>query len=100
MDDFLERFEVLGGKMKPVLKGETPAEKLDTIRKELLVEGDKESQKESVTRKTRTKGEEYVPWVEEKDDKERWDCETILCEWADTEDAKSACSDCDGNSYL
>jgi protein LTV1 len=43
MDDFLERFEVLGGKMKPVMSGKTAVEKLDTLRTELLGPNDPDS---------------------------------------------------------
>ncbi|KAJ3559000.1 hypothetical protein NM688_g602 [Phlebia brevispora] len=35
MNEFLDNYEILGGKMKPVLPGETPAEKLETMRKAL-----------------------------------------------------------------
>ncbi|OAV89647.1 hypothetical protein PTTG_28623 [Puccinia triticina 1-1 BBBD Race 1] len=36
MDDFLGRLKVLGGKMKPVMAGNSPLDKLDTLRSELL----------------------------------------------------------------
>ncbi|OAV99228.1 hypothetical protein PTTG_06843 [Puccinia triticina 1-1 BBBD Race 1] len=36
MDNFLGRFEVLGGKMKPVMASNSPLDKLDTLRSELL----------------------------------------------------------------
>ncbi|WAQ88632.1 hypothetical protein PtA15_10A51 [Puccinia triticina] len=36
MDDFLGLFEVLGGKMKPVMAGNSPLNKLNTLRSELL----------------------------------------------------------------
>jgi protein LTV1 len=79
MDDFLSHFEVLGGKMKPVLPGDTPAEKLDTIRKELIVDEFNESRKGYEGRKRKTKEVEYLT-VKPEDEKERWDVETVLCE--------------------
>ena len=35
MDDFLENYEILGGKMRPVLEGATGADKLATFRRAL-----------------------------------------------------------------
>ncbi|KAH9929688.1 Low temperature viability protein-domain-containing protein [Fomitopsis serialis] len=55
MHEFLDNYEILGGKMRHVLHGDTAAEKLDTIRKAF--------------------GGAHV------DEKQgRWDCETILSE--------------------
>ena len=70
MNEFLDNYEVLGGKMLPVLPGETPVEKLDVIRKGLgevkIRHQDEESDDDIV-----------MPLdVDEKAD--RWDCETIL----------------------
>lgn len=72
MNEFLDNYEVLGGKMLPVLPGETPVEKLDVIRKGLgevkIRDQDEESEGE---------GDILMPLdVDEKAD--RWDCETIL----------------------
>ncbi|KAI5475775.1 low temperature viability protein [Pseudohyphozyma bogoriensis] len=96
MDDFLSRYEVLGGKMRHVLEGETPAGKLEKIRRELAsldIEGgeegetpeeaarrkEKESILEAVERQLREeeKGGGKIPMPEEKM-KDRWDCETVL----------------------
>lgn len=73
MDDFLDNYEVLGRKMKPVLPGDTGAEKLDTLRRALgqdervRVSCDEEEEEEDV----------LMPF-ESEDKKDRWDCETIL----------------------
>lgn len=75
MNEFLDQFEILGGKMKPVLAGETGAEKLETLRKELgqgvlrTNDGDGDGEEDE-------DGDILMPL--EKDEKERWDCETIL----------------------
>ncbi|KAI9627033.1 hypothetical protein KEM48_010077 [Puccinia striiformis f. sp. tritici PST-130] len=36
MDEFLDKYEVIGGKMKPVMEGKTAIDKLDTLRTQLL----------------------------------------------------------------
>lgn len=70
MNEFLGEYEILGGKMKPKLEGDTNIEKLDTIRRAL--------------------GPVTIRDYDEKDDgdipipvdidevKDTWDCETIL----------------------
>ena len=104
MDDFLSRYEVLGGKIRPVLEPtagvEGGAGKLDRIRRELAsfemgdvaVEGEdpvttarrreKEKILEAVDRQereyeSRKGGKIRLDWEKPK---ERWDCETVLSE--------------------
>ena len=73
MDDFLDNYEVFGGKMHPVLPGESTADKLGTIRKSLKEIGhDPYAQLEEDENSDDT----LEDLVEEKRD--RWDCETIL----------------------
>lgn len=101
MDEFLDRFEVLGGKMKPVLPGKTPNEKLETMRNALLTSQDadesermlmkekillklKEEQAshlESEDRETRVERMVYRP--DELENK--WDCQTILTTYSNLE---------------
>lgn len=72
MEDFLNNYEVLGGKMKPVLPGDNAVDKLETMRRALgadhhiqdLVSDDDESASD----------------IEETED-QLWDCETILSPW-------------------
>ena len=70
MNEFLDEYEILGGKMKPRLEGDTNIEKLDTIRKALG----------PVTiRDYDEKDDEDIPIPVDIDDvKDTWDCETIL----------------------
>lgn len=74
MDDFLDNYELLGRKMKPVMPGETGAEKLDTLRRAMgrdervRVAGEGEEDED----------EEILMPFENEDKKDRWDCETIL----------------------
>lgn len=80
MDEFLEQFEILGGKMKPILPGETGTEKLDTLRRELgqavLRDHDGDSEDDD---------DDDVLMPLERDEKERWDCETILTTYSNLE---------------
>ncbi|KAK4702694.1 protein LTV1, partial [Phenoliferia sp. Uapishka_3] len=101
LDDFLSRYEVLGGKMRPVLEGtpgvEGNAGKLDRIRRELgkldindvVEEGEdaemaarrREKNKilEAVERQEREEGsrKDKIRMYTERP-KEKWDCETVL----------------------
>lgn len=79
MNDFLDKYEVLGGKMRPSLGGSaaTPADKLELVRRALgearikeRKEGDEESDEEPMP-EPRVVGE----------NKEKWDAETILSEY-------------------
>lgn len=100
MDDFLSRYEVLGGKMRHVLEPTTGVEgnagKLDRIRKELASldlgeaeEGEDPEKASKRLEKARILAAVERQWKEEvgrKDKirmdwekpKERWDCETVL----------------------
>ncbi len=80
MDDFLDRYELVGGKMRPVLEGSTGLEKLETLRN-AIVDDD---------RREVMLGEEMGLGVEEDHDEamplpsivgvdeDRWDVETVL----------------------
>ena len=100
MDEFLSRYEVLGGKMRPVLEPtageEGGAGKLDRIRRELASldigeeeEGEdpektarrkeKERILEAVDRQEReASGKKDRIRIDWEKPKERWDCETVL----------------------
>lgn len=86
MDDFLEKYEVLGGKLRPQMEGKTPAGKLEFMRNELakmqVLDAVKRQEREasSKKRKGRTDGQEEI-WLDDEAEKEaKWDCETILSE--------------------
>lgn len=71
MNEFLDNYEILGGKLRHVLPGETGADKLDAIRKGLgaatLRDQDGDSEEDDI----------MMPLdIDER--KDRWDCETIL----------------------
>ncbi|KAK7686584.1 hypothetical protein QCA50_010184 [Cerrena zonata] len=79
MNEFLDNYEILGGKMRPVLAGDTATEKLDTIRKALGevkirdVQSDEEDDNDIL-----------MP-LDVDDKKDRWDCETILTTYSNLE---------------
>ncbi|KAI0660529.1 Low temperature viability protein-domain-containing protein [Cubamyces menziesii] len=78
MDEFLEKYEVISGKMRPVLPG-TATEKLDTIRKalgEAKIRDDAESEPED---------DDILMPLDIDDKKDRWDCETILTTYSNLE---------------
>jgi len=80
MDDFMDNYELLGRKLKPVLPGDSGPEKLETLRRAM-------GQDERVRIRSADDDDE-----EELDDEQlfaeygatekedRWDCETILSE--------------------
>ncbi|KAL5534023.1 hypothetical protein ACEPAG_483 [Sanghuangporus baumii] len=82
MDDFLDNYEILGGKMRPVLPGETVVEKLGTIRQSLKEIG---YDAHALLREEEDVSDDdaFENIVEEK--KEQWDCETILSTYSNLE---------------
>ncbi|KAG0139411.1 hypothetical protein CROQUDRAFT_460504 [Cronartium quercuum f. sp. fusiforme G11] len=110
MDDFLEKFEILGGKMKPVLEGKTPLEKLATMRKELLISEtsddierqlmkerillrlDEEEKRELNRPKSMT---EAVEFDSAEDRRDKWDCESILSTYSNVENHPRVIRICD-----
>jgi protein LTV1 len=71
MNEFLDNYEIVGGKMKPVLAGDSAVAKLDTLRKalgEAKIRDEEESDND----------EGMLMPVDVDDVKDRWDCETIL----------------------
>ncbi|KAH8119968.1 Low temperature viability protein [Phellopilus nigrolimitatus] len=82
MDDFLDNYEILGGKMRHVLPGETVTDKLGTIRRSLKEIGyDAHGQLEEGADGEDDDGFERLE--EAKGD--RWDCETILSTYSNLE---------------
>ncbi|KAI0718882.1 Low temperature viability protein-domain-containing protein [Cerioporus squamosus] len=78
MDEFLEKYEVIAGKMRPTLPG-SATEKLDTVRKalgEAKIRDAEESDSE---------GDDILMPLDVDDKKDRWDCETILTTYSNLE---------------
>ena len=70
MNEFMDEYEILGGKMKPRLEGDTNIDKLDTIRRALGPVTIRDYDE-------RDDGDIPIP-VDIDDVKDTWDCETIL----------------------
>ncbi|KAH9837296.1 Low temperature viability protein-domain-containing protein [Rhodofomes roseus] len=80
MNEFLDNYEILGGKMRPILAGDTATEKLDTIRKALgkarLRNDDEDNNSEA---------DDILMPLDVDEKQERWDCETILTTYSNLE---------------
>jgi protein LTV1 len=88
LDDFIDNFEIVGNKLKPVMEGATPMEKLTTMREGMGVGEDAERERKRVLELNRQM--EALGWDEEEEDaklpeqaiagehKQGWDAETIL----------------------
>jgi protein LTV1 len=88
LDDFLDNFEVLGNKLKPVLPGTTAAEKLATFRGAMMEDEQEGFDRDRILQEHRER--EAEGWDEESDDEKlpkqhiigegraEWDCETII----------------------
>ena len=78
MDEFLEKFEISGGKMKPSLPG-TGAEKLEALR---LAMGQDSRVRERGSDESDDSNDDdiFAAWAKE-DKKDRWDVETVLSEF-------------------
>jgi protein LTV1 len=72
VDDFLDNYEILGSRMKPKLEGETGAEKLGILRAAMGLDHRVTVQEEAKD------DEDELLEMEDEDEKDRWDCETIL----------------------
>lgn len=74
MNEFLDNYEILGGKMRPVLAGDTPTEKLESVRKALGEARIREQSEDS-------EEDDILMPLDVDDKKDRWDCETILSKY-------------------
>ncbi|KXN88909.1 Protein LTV1 [Leucoagaricus sp. SymC.cos] len=79
INEFLHDYEILGRKMKPKLEGDTPTDKLDTIRRALGQDD-----------RVRVNDDDYdeaqdVLALKDTPKEDRWDCETILTTYSNLE---------------
>ncbi|KAG0236823.1 hypothetical protein BGW42_002691 [Actinomortierella wolfii] len=91
MDDFLDKYEIVGSKMKPVLEGDSATNKLSTIRNALLQEDDDDERASIATTTRRAKKESKVEEIEfdmrsrAERMRESWDVQTILSTYSNLE---------------
>jgi len=69
VNEFLQNYEILGKKMKPKLEGDTPIDKLDTIRNAL--------RQVQINDNADDEAHDLIS-LEDMSKEDRWDCETIL----------------------
>lgn len=79
--EFMDRYELLGRKLKPVLAGESGADKLETLRRGLgqdervrVISMGADDEKE-------LDDDELFRAYDANEKEDRWDCETILSKW-------------------
>ncbi|KAG8960886.1 hypothetical protein FRC00_013895 [Tulasnella sp. 408] len=100
LNEFLNDYEIVGHQLEPVLEGQTGLEKLETLRKAIagvdLTDASDESKlaRQKILKivkmqesKRRQAMDEVliVPEGEDEDEKDRWDCETILSTYSNLE---------------
>ncbi|KAG8690355.1 hypothetical protein FRC08_010557, partial [Ceratobasidium sp. 394] len=93
MDEFLEKYELVGNKMRPVLGGITGAEKLATLRHALVdgADGDGGARARAIIKRgdiPSADNEDLIPEpydIDEGYEQDRWDCETILSTYSNLE---------------
>ncbi|KAI0715091.1 Low temperature viability protein-domain-containing protein [Earliella scabrosa] len=78
MDEFLEKYEVIEGKMRPTLPG-SATEKLDTVRKALGAAKIRDAEESD------SEQSDILMPLDVDDKKDRWDCETILTTYSNLE---------------
>lgn len=78
MNEFLQ-LELVGNKLALSLKGDTPTDKLDAIRK-ALVAGDDAERRQALLDRVYVDDTKVPMPVDVDAEKERWDCETVLSE--------------------
>ena len=77
VNEFLNDFEIVGRKMKPKLEGESGPEKLDVLRRAMG-----QDERVRISNDGNEEDDNDNPFSsDEEDKKDRWDCETILCEY-------------------
>lgn len=78
VDEFIERYELVGRKLKPVLAGESGADKLETLRRALRQDERVRVIAVGVGDEKELDDEELFRAYDANEKEDRWDCETIL----------------------
>jgi protein LTV1 len=88
LDDFLDKYEVVGKKMVPRLEGDTSEAKLDSIRNALGAArlSDDENETPMPSRPTKNNRVEGVDiWERPVKQRATWDCQTVLSTYSNLE---------------
>ena len=78
VDEFMDRYELLGRKLKPVLAGGSAADKLETLRRELGQDERVRVIAVEAADEDELDDDELFRGYDANEKEDRWDCETIL----------------------
>jgi protein LTV1 len=93
LDDFLEKYEIVGRKMQPKLEGDSPAAKLDSMRQGLLkTHIHEEKEREPKQRLTQAALEPKLERPVQKQ-RETWDVQSVISTYSNLENHPSLISD-------
>ncbi|KAL9555533.1 hypothetical protein MBANPS3_002318 [Mucor bainieri] len=97
LDEFLEKYEIVGKKMQPKLEGDTSAAKLDSMRQGLIKPSVAEEEKKEMERTTRQKLTQSAlePKLERPVQRQRetWDVQSVISTYSNLENHPSLIND-------
>lgn len=97
LDEFLEKYEIVGKKMQPKMEGETSAAKLDSMRQGLIKPNVIEEEKKELERTTRQKltRSALEPMLERPVQRQRetWDVQSVISTYSNLENHPSLIND-------
>ncbi|KAG1406037.1 hypothetical protein G6F60_003204 [Rhizopus arrhizus] len=97
LDDFLDKYEIVGRKMQPKLEGESSTQKLDTFRQSLikpeLTQDTTTVAVKTTTKLTREALEAAMPQRPTEKKMATWDCQTIISTYSNLENHPSLIND-------
>ncbi|OAX36748.1 Low temperature viability protein [Rhizopogon vinicolor AM-OR11-026] len=85
MDDFMDNYEILGRKLKPVLPGDSGPEKLDTLRRAMGQDERVRIRSADDDEDEQLDDERLFAAYHAAEKEDRWDCETILTTYSNLE---------------
>ncbi|CDH58466.1 low temperature viability protein [Lichtheimia corymbifera JMRC:FSU:9682] len=93
LDDFLDKYEIVGRKMKPKLEGDTSGEKLDTLRQSLGAIRLSNEEDEDKPKSRKEDVDRVDIWERPVKQRETWDCQTVLSTYSNLENHPAMISD-------
>lgn len=82
VDEFINKYELVGRKLKPILAGKCGTAKLETLRRALGQDGRVKVTAMEEDDEKELDDEELFRTYGASEKGDQWDCETILSEWA------------------
>ncbi|KAI8989284.1 Low temperature viability protein-domain-containing protein [Pilobolus umbonatus] len=93
LDEFLDKYEILGKKMEPKLEGKTAGEKLDTVRQAFSTTHIQEEEERIPSIKIRRETESPMPERPVQRERETWDCQSVISTYSNLENHPALISD-------